>query len=259
MLKYKTHINKNRKQWITFIHGFGGSSNIWHRQIRELSKHHNLLFIDLRGHGKSKNIVLESNFSLEIVCNDIINVLDYLKIKSSHFIGISFGSLLILKLLKNHNKYINNSVLAGAITSFNNFTKFLLLCLNLLKGILPNMYLYKLFAYIIMPKPNHKESRLIFIQEAKLISRTVFTKWLSLIPELKKFIINLEPNSFHKRILFLSGKDDYLFSEDVKRFASKNNLFSYISVEKAGHVVNIDKPYSFNQHVIKYIEENYYK
>ena len=256
MLKYKTHINKNKKQWITFIHGFGGSSNIWHRQIRELSKHYNLLFIDLRGHGKSKNIALESNFNLEIACNDIINVLDYLKIKSSHFIGISFGSLLILKLLENYNNYINKSVLAGAITSFNNFTKFLLLCLNLLKGILPNMYLYKLFAYIIMPKPNHKESRLIFIQEAKLISRKVFTKWLSLIPELKKFIINLEPTSFHKRILFLSGKDDYLFSEDVKSFASKNDLFSYISVEKAGHVVNIDKPSSFNQHVVKYIEKN---
>jgi len=257
MLKYKTHINKNNKDWITFVHGFGGSSNIWYRQIRELSKHHNLLFIDLRGHGKSKNIILGSDFNLATACNDIINVLNFLNIKSSHFIGISFGSLLILKLLKTHNQYINKSVLAGAITSFNNFTRFLLLCLNLLKGILPNMYLYKLFAYIIMPKTNHKESRRLFIQEAKLISRKVFTKWLSLIPELKKFIINLEKINFNKKILFLSGQDDYLFSEGVKSFASKNDLFSYISVEKAGHVVNIDKPSIFNQHVIKYIETNH--
>ena len=68
MLKFKTHINNKNKQWITFIHGFGGSSNIWHKQVRELSQHHNLLFIDLRGHGKSRNICLESDFDLVNSC-----------------------------------------------------------------------------------------------------------------------------------------------------------------------------------------------
>ena len=156
MLQFKTHINNKNNEWITFVHGFGGSSNIWHKQVRELSKHHNLLFIDLRGHGKSHNISLDPDFNLFTACEDIIKVLKLLKIKSSHFIGISFGSLLILKLIETNEKYINKSILAGAITSFSYLSRFLLLCLNLLKGILPNMFLYKLFAYIIMPKSNHK-------------------------------------------------------------------------------------------------------
>ena len=80
MLKYKTHINKNTKQWITFIHGFGGSSNIWYKQIREISKSYNLLFIDLRGHGKSSDICLDPDFNLVTSCEDIINVLKLLKI-----------------------------------------------------------------------------------------------------------------------------------------------------------------------------------
>ena len=242
MLKFKTHINNKNKQWITFIHGFGGSSNIWHKQVRELSKHYNLLFIDLRGHGKSRNICLGSDFNFVTSCEDIINVLKILKIKNSHFIGISFGTLLILKLIKTHEQYINKSILAGAITSFNHFTRFLLLCLNLLKSVLPNMLLYKLFAYIIMPKSNHKESRRIFIQEAKVIDRKVFKQWLMLIPDLKKYI------------LFLSGQGDYLFSEEVKEFSSKNKLLSYCSIEGAGHIVNIDNPFIFNQRVIEYLK-----
>ncbi len=254
MLKFKTRINNNNKQWITFIHGFGGSSNIWHKQVRELSKNHNLLFIDLRGHGKSRNIPLDSDFNLFTACEDIIHVLKFLKIKSSHFVGISFGSLLIFKLIETHKKYINKSILAGAITSFNHFTRFLLLCLNLLKGFLPNMLLYKLFAYIIMPKSNHKESRRIFIQEAKLLDRKVFKQWLMLIPDLKKYIHHLKPLNFNKYILFLSGKDDYLFSDEVKEFASKNTLLSYCSIEGAGHVVNIDNPSIFNQRVIEYLK-----
>ena len=88
MLKFKTHINNKNKEWITFIHGFGGSSNIWHKQVRDLYKHYNLLFVDLRGHGKSKRIPSDYNFNLSTVCEDIIKVLEFLKIKSSHFVGI---------------------------------------------------------------------------------------------------------------------------------------------------------------------------
>jgi len=254
MLKFKTHINKKNKQWITFIHGFGGSSNIWHKQVRDLCQHYNLLFVDLRGHGKSTNISLDSDFNLSVVCEDVINVLKFLKIKSSHFVGISFGSLLILRLIETHRTYINKSILSGAITSFNYISRFLLFCLNLLKNILPNLLLYKLFAYIIMPKSNHKESRFIFINEAKLIERKVFNKLLKLIPDLKKYILHLKPINFNKYILFLSGTDDYLFSEDVRRFSSKNNLHSYYSIEGAGHVVNIDKPSIFNKKVLEYLK-----
>ena len=254
MLKFKTHINNKNKEWITFIHGFGGSSNIWHKQVRDLYKHYNLLFVDLRGHGKSKNIRLDSDFNLSTVCEDIIKVLEFLKIKSSHFVGISFGSVLILKLIETHRKYINKSILSGAITSFNYFSRFLLFCLNLLKNVLPNMLLYKLFAYIIMPKSNHKESRLIFINEAKLIESKVFNQLLKLIPDIKKYIIHLKPVNFNKYILFLSGKDDYLFSEDVRKFSSNNKLHSYYSIEGAGHVVNIDNPSIFNRKVIEYLK-----
>ena len=253
MLKFKTHINNENKDWITFIHGFGGSSNIWYKQIREISKSYNLLFIDLRGHGKSSDICLDADFNLATSCEDIINVLKLLKIKKSHFIGISFGTLLIMKLIETHQQYINKSILAGAITSFNYFTRFLLLCLNLLKNILPNMLLYKLFAYIIMPKSNHKESRRIFIQEAKVMNRKVFKQWLKLIPDFKKYILHLKPINLNKYILFISGKCDYLFSEDVKKFSLKNNLHSCCFIEGAGHVVNIDNHSIFNQRVIEYL------
>jgi len=253
MLKFRTHIKDKNKQWITFIHGFGGSSKIWYKQIRELGSHYNLLLIDLRGHGRSKNIYLSSDFNLITACEDVIRVLDSLKIKKSHFIGVSFGSLLILKLFESHKKYIAKSILAGAITSFNHLTRILLLFLNFLKHILPNNILYKIFAHIIMPKSNHKESRLMFIKEAKQLDRKVFNQWFMLIPNLKRFIVDLDPSCFNNPILFISGKDDYLFSEEVKLFTLKNKCFSYCSIEGAGHVVNVDKPLMFNERVVEYL------
>ena len=59
------------------------------------------------------------------------------------------------------------------------------------------------------------------INEAKLIETNVFNQLLKLIPEIKKYILHLKPGTFNKYILFLSGKDDYLFFEDVRKFSSK--------------------------------------
>ena len=253
MLKFRTHINDQNKDWITFIHGFGGSSRIWYKQIRQLGQYYNLLLIDLRGHGMSKNIYLDSNYNLSDVCEDIISVLKSLKIQKSHFIGISFGSLLILKLFDKHKNYIQKTILAGAITSFTDLTRILLWCLSFLKYILPNHILYKLFAHIIMPKSNHKESRLMFIKEAKKLDRKVFNQWFRLIPNLKKFILDLDPNNFNKPILFISGQEDFLFSNEVNLFTLKNKYFSYCCIKGAGHVVNIDKPYEFNKIFIEFL------
>ena len=253
MLKFRTHIKDQNKEWITFVHGFGGSSKVWYKQIRQLGKYYNLLLIDLRGHGISSNIYLDSNYKLSDACDDIIDVLKSLKIQKSHFIGVSFGSLLILKLFEKHKEYINKSILAGAITSFTNLTRLLLWCVNFLKYVLPNHILYKLFAHIIMPKSNHKESRLMFIKEAKKLDRKVFNQWFKLVPKLEKFILDLNATNFNKSILFISGQEDFLFSNEVNLFTLKNKYFSYCCIEEAGHVVNIDKSYEFNKIVLEFL------
>ncbi len=60
MIHYTKYVSKNpkKKEWITFVHGAGGSSTIWFKQIKYFSKYYNLLLLDLRGHGKSKTIPL---------------------------------------------------------------------------------------------------------------------------------------------------------------------------------------------------------
>ena len=105
-----------------------------------------------------------------------------------------------------------------------------------------------------MPKSNHKESRLMFIKEAKKLDRKVFNQWFRLIPNLKSFILELDPKNFKKSILFISGQEDFLFSKEVYLFAKKNKEFSYRCIEAAGHVVNIDKPYEFNNIIIEYLK-----
>eukprot|EP00657_Telonema_sp_P-1_P003201 TRINITY_DN1777_c0_g1_i1.p1 TRINITY_DN1777_c0_g1~~TRINITY_DN1777_c0_g1_i1.p1 ORF type:complete len:104 (-),score=36.32 TRINITY_DN1777_c0_g1_i1:157-468(-) len=51
MLHYTTYLLKPEAPWVTFVHGAGGSSAIWFKQVRDFKKSFNVLLVDLRGHG----------------------------------------------------------------------------------------------------------------------------------------------------------------------------------------------------------------
>jgi len=101
MLSYSVYQNKSTKKWVTFVHGAGGSSSIWFRQIRAFKSEFNILLIDLRGHGNSQSALKENSkqkYTFEVITNDIKEVLSHLEIEKSHFIGISLGTILIRDL-----------------------------------------------------------------------------------------------------------------------------------------------------------------
>lgn len=51
------HVEKyfkdENRPWLVFLHGFGGSTKMWKRQIDQFKENYNLFVIDLPGHGKS--------------------------------------------------------------------------------------------------------------------------------------------------------------------------------------------------------------
>lgn len=85
MLHYITYINDKNAPWVTFVHGAGGSSSIWYKQIRDFKSDYNVLLIDLRGHGKSKKPIYEKlkSYSFDTIGDEVIEVLDHLKITST--------------------------------------------------------------------------------------------------------------------------------------------------------------------------------
>ena len=84
MINYSIYKNTSSDQWVTFVHGAGGSSSIWFKQIRDFKKYFNILLLDLRGHGKSNfNIssAFEKKYTFSSISDDIIQVLRKEKIK----------------------------------------------------------------------------------------------------------------------------------------------------------------------------------
>ena len=257
MLNYATYRNKESQQWVTFIHGAGGSSTIWFKQIKAFSRFFNLLLIDLRGHGKSKHHMLDltnSIYTFDAIAADIMEVLDHEKIKSSHFMGISLGTILIRTIAEKSPERVNSMVMGGAILKFNFKSRLLMRFGNATKSILPYMWLYKILAFIIMPKRNHRESRLLFIREAKKLYQKEFIRWFKLTSEVIPLLKVFRQKQIKVPTLYVMGEQDYMFLPAVRKVVAQHQRSQLQVIPNCGHVVNVEHPQQFNQLCLRFLQ-----
>lgn len=256
MLNYSTYIHKESKNWVTFVHGAGGSSSIWFKQVREFKKHFNVLLLDLRGHGNSKTTLKDAfsdKYTFDSITNDIVEVVDYLKIKKSHFIGISLGTILIRNLAEKYPHKVESMVMGGAIMKLNLRSQVLIRLGVIFKSIVPYLWLYKFFAFVIMPNSNHKESRLLFVREAKKLYQKEFIRWFKLTSEINPLLRFFRNADIKIPTLYIMGEEDYLFLPSVRKIVKSHTNSNLYVIEDCGHVVNVEQPQLFNTTVIKYL------
>lgn len=255
MLYHKLIKHSTSKEWTIFIHGAGGSSKVWFKQIRPFSERFNVLLLDLRGHGKSKNIKSPTNYSFEMIANDVIEVLKQYNIDKAHFIGVSLGSIVINQIQVSHPEMVKSMVFSGAITRLNIKSRLLLRIGRILNPFLPYMALYSLFAQIMMPKKNHKQSRILFINEAKKLMTHEFNRWFQLTARLAKHLNYLQDRKIDVHGLYVMGSEDHLFLGPAKDIVKRNKNLILEIVPNCGHVVNVEQSEVFNEVSIAFIDK----
>jgi pimeloyl-ACP methyl ester carboxylesterase len=243
----------NSKKWITFIHGAGGSSSIWFNQVRFFKSYFNVLLIDLRGHGRSAASPEGTQYTFDKIIEDLIEVLDHNKINKSHFVGISLGSILIQKMLFKYQSRVEKIGLGGAILNLNLQSRVLMFFGNLTQSILPFIWIYTFFAYVIMPYRNHRKSRALFIREAKKLSQNEFKRWYKLTKKILPLLEKIRLYKVKTPVLYIMGKEDYMFLPFVKEMVQAHESSSLITLSNSGHVVNIDQPEQFNNNLLTFL------
>ena len=258
MLHYTTYEHTTSKEWVTFVHGAGGSSSIWYKQIRAYTKHYNVLMLDLRGHGNSKpklKQAFKERYTFDVIVADIIEVLDHAKIAKTHFIGISLGTIIIRQLAENHPERVSSMIMGGAIMKLNIRSQILMRFGNVVKSVIPYLWLYRFFAFIIMPKKNHRESRLLFVREAKKLYHKEFLRWYKLTSELKPLLRFFRQVDVNIPTLYVMGAEDYMFLPSVQKIVDIQQSASIAVVPDCGHVVNVEQPEVFNSQTLSFLHQ----
>ena len=144
-------------------------------------------------------------------------------------------------------------IMGGAIIKMNFRSQVLMKVGNIFKSVVPYMLLYKLFAFIIMPKKNHKKSRLLFVNEAKKLYQKEFLRWFKLTSEINPLLRFFRTKDIKIPTLYVMGAEDHLFLPSIKKIVSKHRYLFTFCNRNCGHVVNVEQPETFNTKTIGFI------
>ncbi len=78
--------------WLTMSHSLACNLHMWDPQMPVLTKKFKVLRFDTRGHGQSSAPAGE--YTLEQLADDLKGLLDALKIKQTHYAGLSMGGMI---------------------------------------------------------------------------------------------------------------------------------------------------------------------
>ena len=258
MLETYKYINKkdSNVDWVVFVHGAGGSSSIWYKQLRHFKQYFNVLLLDLRGHGNSQFKIkdtFQDKYTFDMVSQDIIEVLDLHNIPRAHFVGISLGTILIRNIAEEHPERVKSMIMGGAIMKMNFRSRFLMRLGNITKSVVPYILLYKLFAFIIMPRKNHKRSRSLFVNEAKKLCQKEFIRWFRLTADINPLLKLFRQKSINIPSFYIMGEQDHLFLPTIKEITKAHHSARLSIIKNCGHVVNVEQARIFNEQVQEFI------
>ncbi|GGC98449.1 2-succinyl-6-hydroxy-2,4-cyclohexadiene-1-carboxylate synthase [Thalassobacillus devorans] len=255
MLDYVLKTNDSTSEYVIFVHGIGGNSRIFYKQIKAFRKQFNVLSIHLPGHGKSPSTTSYSEkMTFQTVNEEIIALMNHLKIPKAHFVGISLGSMVIQSLISHFPERVRSTVLGGSIVRMNAISKGLLVFGESIKNFMPYHTLYKLFAQILMPRSNHKSGREAFVREAKKMKRKDFLAWYKVARHPKKTLEKIHRAAKVPK-LYISGTQDHLCIKDVRKAVEKIEQARLVEIPECGHVCNIEQADKFNELAINFINK----
>jgi 3-oxoadipate enol-lactonase len=99
---------------LVFIHGLGGTSNVWHAQRAGLAKFFKVITLDLPGSGRSDKS--DRLYTMDKWCEQIAGLADAIKIDKFVLVGHSMTTVLVQRFAAKHGSRLNGLVLCGPMT-----------------------------------------------------------------------------------------------------------------------------------------------
>jgi len=250
---YYVDVGPRSRPTIVLIHGFPMGSEMWQSQIQALRQRNRVVAYDLRGQGRSETG--DGQFTVEFLVDDLIALLDALKIDGAVLCGLSMGGYVALRAAERHPDRVNGLILcdtkseadtnegklgrAGAIKAIkkDGVRKF---AKSFLGGAL---------------SPSALSDLSLVSLAMKIICRN---RPLGLCGTLLALACRTDTSGFLPKIkvptLIVVGEAD-----NITPFECSNRMHSSIQgskmqlIRNAGHFSNMEKPTQFNQSVANFL------
>lgn len=239
---------------IIFVHGFPLNKSMWGKQINALKDNYRVIAYDIRGHGNSE--VGKIDFSIDLFVNDLLSLMDALKIKKTVLCGLSMGGYIALNAIENYSDRFTALILSDTNCTADS-PEAIEKRMNTIISIkengsekLANDLIPNLFA----PESFRSNSEEIVAVKEMIVTTSTSSLYKSLhaLAERKETCSKLE--EIKVPVLILVGEEDKITPpEAAKAMHEKINDSSLQVIAHAGHLSNMENSDEFNKHLNNFL------
>ncbi len=242
LLNYQI-FGKDNSQILLFIHALGGSGEDWRAQINYFSKKHKVITVDLRNFGASFK---SDEVNIKILAQDVLFLLDALKINKVNIIGLSLGGMIALQIAVLKPEILQSLTIVNAIDRFVllNFREKFLYYLHLyLPKILGMKVLMWFLANLMFPGKKNNNLRQDFIEKFKKNDKK---SYLLTVKNLRNWDISNDLYKISCKTLIIASANDYIALWRKQEMVARIQNAQIKIIANAHHGVSYEMPDKFN-------------
>jgi 3-oxoadipate enol-lactonase len=243
---------------VILIHGFPFNRTMWVNQVELLKEKYRVIAYDVRGHGNSDAGTDE--FSIGLFAQDLISLMDSLKIETAIICGLSMGGYIALNIIENYPERIDGLILCDttckADTSEGIEKRMKAIgsiresgVESYADGSLKNFFAQESFT---TKKEEISSVRQMMVGTPE---KTIVDTLLALSK--RKDTCKILPE-IKVPVLLLVGQEDIITPPEAAQFMHEKIKNSVLHIIKqAGHISNLENPVMFNEHLSEFIASVY--
>lgn len=239
--------------WVTLSHSLATDMRMWEPQLPALETRFRVLRIDTRGHGASP--LDDLGFDMNALVQDVVELWDELGIEHSHFLGLSLGGMTGVGLALNCPERVDRLVACDCRLDAPGFFRKMW---DTRIGQVESGGMATLVDDIIATWLCEKTLAGEGNQEAiarKLILDTPEASYIACARAIKTLDYKRELANITVPVLYLVGEQDGVHPEEMRALTELTPGASFVCLENAAHLSNLEKPLAFNRAVLDFLLE----
>jgi len=239
---------------VILMHGFPLNKSMWNKQIDMLIETYRVIAYDVRGHGNST--AGTADFSIELFVDDLLGLMDALKIDRAILCGLSIGGYIALNAVEYFPKRFDALILCdtNCIADTPEAIGKRLMAIKSIRKNGQEQSAHESLKVLFAPESFVTSKEKIALVKEMIMKTPLETLSRTLLALTRRKETCTKLTDIQIPVLIVVGKEDQITPPDAALQMQKKIKRATLNIiEHAGHLSNIENSYEFNSQLIKFV------
>jgi len=240
---------------IIFIHGFPFNKTMWQQQVEALKGSYRTIAYDIRGHGNTESG--NENFTIDLFADDLVNLMDELKLNKAILCGLSMGGYIALNAVEKYPERFDGLILSDTQCTADTpeGKEKRMLTIQSIKESGVEKYAEDSIQHFFLPASLNIKQKAVAAVKQMIINTSQQTLCNTLLALANRKETCTYLAEIDIPVLIMVGKDDKITPPPKALFMHEKIHDSLMHVlNHTGHLANIENQYEFNYQLRAFLE-----